>query len=385
VSRISTARKAAGMSRRQNPGEAPTKKGDIMAIKTGEMTGLERIVHALQFKEADRVPAGPLVCGAARRVLGITYEEWAQDADLAVESMIQAHKLIGMDGVLMLVDLSVEGADFGGPVVFPIEDTPHPVYRDNLIKTLDDYKKIERIDPRKGKRMQHMIRYTDGVANALASHTGVMAFVYGPLGILSMLRGAEKLFLDCMKNPEVVTEASEIITDVLLEYIDILCETSAHAVVLDTLFASGSIMSKDLWMKMEGPHAAKLAERVHSHGKAVIVHNCGNNVYFDVQIETMKPEGISFAYLPDDCKSAEELKQKWGDKTCLIGYVPPSPDMMLHTPEQIKEKCKEQIQVLAPGGGYILSTGCEFPPNGSLLSAIAMMEAAEEYGQYPIA
>ena len=40
--------------------------------------------------------------------------------------MIQAKKLIGLDGVLLLVDLSVEGADFGGPMVFPIEDTPHP-------------------------------------------------------------------------------------------------------------------------------------------------------------------------------------------------------------------------------------------------------------------
>jgi uroporphyrinogen decarboxylase len=345
-----------------------------MALKTGEMTGLERIVSALQHKEGDRVPAGPLVCGAARRVLGVTYEEWAQDSDLAVESMVHAQKLIRPDGVLLLVDLSVEGADFGGPMVFPIEDTPHPVYKANLIKTLDDYHKVERIDPRKGKRMSHMVRYTDGVMKAMGSETAVMTFCYGPLG-----------FLDCMKNPEVVHEACEVITDVLVEQIDALCETGVHAVVLDTLFASGSIMSKDLWMKMEAPYARKLAERVHSHGRAVIVHNCGNNVYFDIQIETMAPEAISFAYLPDDCKTPQELKAKWGDKTCLIGYVAPSPTMMLGTPEQVKEVCKEQIQVLAPGGGYILSTGCEFPPNGPLLNAIAMMEAAEEYGRYPIA
>lgn len=354
------------------------------ALKTGEMTGLERVVSALQHKEADRVPAGPLVCAAARRVLGVTYADWAQDSDLAVESMIQAQKLIGQDGVLMLVDLSVEGADFGGPMVFPLEDTPHPVYKANLIQTLDDYKKLEYIDPRKGKRMSHMVRYTDGVMKAMGNETAVMTFVYGPLGILSMLRGAEKLFLDCMKTPQIVQDACEVINSVLLDQIDALCETGVHAVVLDTLFASGSIMSKDLWMKMEGPHARKLAERVHSHGRAVVVHNCGNNVYFDIQIETMAPEAISFAYLPDDCKTPEELKEKWGDKTCLVGYVPPSPDMMLHTPEQIKEKCKEQIKVLGPGGGYILSTGCEFPPNGSLLNAIAMMEAAEEYGRYPI-
>ena len=90
-----------------------------MALKTGEMTGLERVVSALQHKEGDRVPAGPLVCGASRRVLGVNYQDWAQDSDVTIESMIQAQKLIRPDGVLLLVDLSVEGADFGGPDGLP--------------------------------------------------------------------------------------------------------------------------------------------------------------------------------------------------------------------------------------------------------------------------
>ena len=84
------------------------------------MNGLERIATALQHKEADRVPAGPLVCGAARRVYGVTYEEWAQDGELQAKCMIQAQKLIGMDGCLQLVDLSVEAADLGQEMVFPL-------------------------------------------------------------------------------------------------------------------------------------------------------------------------------------------------------------------------------------------------------------------------
>ncbi|HZJ02374.1 MAG TPA: uroporphyrinogen decarboxylase family protein [Thermoleophilia bacterium] len=355
-----------------------------MAIRTDQMTGLERIVAAMQFKEADQVPAGPLVCAAARRVLGISYQEWAQDADLATESMVQAQKLIGMDGVLLLVDLSVEAADFGAEMVYPLEDTPHPVYGSPLIKTVEDYKKLEHIDPRKTTRMRYLQRYTDGVMKAMGDRTAVMTFLYGPLGILAMLRSAEKLFLDCMKSPDEVIAACRIITDVLLEQIDALGETGAHAIVLDTLFASGSIMSKDLWKKMEGPFTTEIADRCRKNNMLPIVHNCGNNVYFDVQIEAMDPAAISFAWLPDDCKTPEELKEKYGDKVCLIGYMPPSPDMILHTPQQVKEACKEQIRVLGPGGGYILSTGCEFPPNGPLLNAIAMMEAAEEYGRYPL-
>jgi uroporphyrinogen decarboxylase len=114
----------------------------------------------------------------------------------------------------------------------------------------------------------------------------------------------------------------------------------------------------------------------------VIVHNCGNGVYFDVQIETMQPVAISHAHVPDDCKDMKEAKEKYGDKITMIGYVDPAWHMFLNTPEEAKEECKRQIEELSAGGGFILSTGCEFPPNGSLLNAIAMMEAAELYGKY---
>ncbi|MBI2876656.1 MAG: hypothetical protein HYY20_07225 [Candidatus Tectomicrobia bacterium] len=40
------------------------------------------------------------------------------------------------------------------------------------------------------------------------------------------------------------------------------------------------------------------------------------------------------------------------------------------------------MEDLSRGGGFILASGCEFPPNASLLNARAMVEAAELYGAY---
>ena len=111
------------------------------------MTPLERVVNALQHKEADRVPAAPLVCGASRRIYGVTYAEWAQDGEIQGKSMLQAQEVIGFDGCLTLVDLSVEAADLGQEVVFPTEDTPHPNYDNPFIASPDDYGKVEPVDP----------------------------------------------------------------------------------------------------------------------------------------------------------------------------------------------------------------------------------------------
>jgi uroporphyrinogen decarboxylase len=161
-----------------------------------------------------------------------------------------------------------------------------------------------------------------------------------------------------------------------------MAKTGVHAIVLDTLFASQCIMSKNLWNKIEAPFARRLADAIREAGAMVMVHNCGNGVYFDAQMEAMNPVAISHAYLPDDCKSPAELKEKWGDKTTIVGSVSPATYMFLGTPEEAKAECKKQIEDYAKGGGYILATGCEFPPNGSLLNAIAMVEAAELYGRY---
>jgi uroporphyrinogen decarboxylase len=348
------------------------------------MTSLERVGAALQFKEADRVPAVPLVCGASRRVYGTTYAEWSQDGELAAKCMLQAHDLIGFDGLLTLVDLSVEAADLGQEMVYPLEDTAHPDYNNHFIKDVEDYLKIERIDVAKAPRMQEMIKYCDILMNDRGATTPVMGFVYGPLGILSMMRGAETLFRDCMKknNRPYVMKASELITDVLCDYIKAMAATGVHAIVLDTLFASQTIMRKELWMEIEGPFAKRLADTIRECGSMVMVHNCGNGIYFDVQIETMKPVCISFAYEPDDCKDLAETKAKWGDKTCLAGTVSPAQYAFLGTQEDMRQECKRQIELMGKGGGFILATGCEFPPNGSLMNAIAMMEAAEMYGKY---
>ena len=73
---------------------------------------------------------------------------------------------------------------------------------------------------------------------------------------------------------------------------------------------------------------------------------------------------------------------KWGDKVTIIGYASPAEYAFLGTPEDMRQECKKEIEELGANGRFILATGCEFPPNGSLMNAFAMMEAAELYGKY---
>jgi uroporphyrinogen decarboxylase len=209
----------------------------------------------------------------------------------------------------------------------------------------------------------------------------VVAFVFGPLGVLSMLRNQQDMYMDIYDDPDAVLAATREINETLKEYVAALCDTGVDAIMLDTLFASGSIMSKDMWLRMEGGFVRELAQVIREKNCLTMVHNCGQNIYFDVQIETMQPAAISFLYPPDDCKDFAECKKKYGDITTLIGCVTPA-NAVIGTDEEWDKQCRDQIDAMAKGGGFILATGCEYPANASFDRAQRMIDIAKTYGKY---
>lgn len=348
-----------------------------------ELTSLERVVMALQYKKPDRVPAAPLVCGASCRVLGYSYDRWSQEPDVAVASLLAAQELIGFDGFLTLVDLSVEAEDFGQEVIFPERSTAHPNFDNPFIRTADDYLKVKPVDPRTSRRMSTVIEIVRGLVAARGKDIPTMGFVYGPLGVLSQIRGHAELFKDIIRHPDRVLEAVSTINDVLVEYALAQVEAGAHAIVLDPLYSSASILKKSSWVKFEAEIFKSVADAIRNAGVPVIVHNCGGGVYFDAVMEYINPLAISHAYPAHGSATWEEHADKWGKRVVTIGVADPAKVGHEYSQQQVVDDCRAQIETFKVAeGGFILSSGCEFPPNGNLLSAKTMVETAKAYGRY---
>jgi uroporphyrinogen decarboxylase len=348
-----------------------------------ELTSIERVVLALQYKKPDRVPAAPLVCGASCRVLGYTYDRWSQDPKIAVRSLLAAQELIGFDGFLTLVDLSVEAEDFGQEVLFPEFSTALPNFDNPFIKTADEYSKVKAVDPTKSRRMSTVIEIVRGLVEAKGTEVPTMGFIYGPLGVLSQIRGHAELFKDIIRHPDRVLEAVDTINGTLIEYAKAQIKAGAHAIVLDPLYSSASILKKETWVKFEAEIFKSVAIAIQEAGVPVIVHNCGGGVYFDAVIEQLKPIAISHAYPAHGSANWQEHADNWAKKIVSIGVADPAKVGHEYTQQQVLEDSRQQIETFKLAeGGFILSSGCEFPPNGNLLSAKTMVDAAKLYGRY---
>jgi uroporphyrinogen decarboxylase len=346
------------------------------------VTSLERVMATMMFQEPDRVPAVPLVLGVSRRILGVSFQEWSLNPEIAAQAFLQTQELFGFDALFAAQDLSVEAADFGAKVVYPLEDVAHPDYDQPLIKTVADYTQLKPFDPRTTPRMKGVLRIIEILLNTKGQEVPVLGFSNGPLCVLSMLRGSERLFLDCLKHPQEVHAALEIITQVLIEYIRAQCQLGVAGVCIDVLYGARSTLSKEMWIEFEVPYARRMCDEIRKNGRAVALHNCGSGPYFDAMIEYLNPLAISYHYLPSDCQNSRELKEKYGKKVVLIGHINCPNTLFFGKPVDVERECKELIEALAPGGGFILASGCEFPPNASLLNIKAIVQAASQYGQY---
>ena len=78
-----------------------------------------------------------------------------------------------------------------------------------------------------------------------------------------------------------------------------------------------------------------------------------------------------------------EEKRRYGTRLCLCGNV----DMDLlsrGTPRQVDETVRGLIRDIAPGGGYIVTSGNSLAHYVLPENAIAMSDAVHAYGAYPI-
>ena len=345
------------------------------------MTPMERVLAALQHREPDRVPVYPILSGVTRKLIDAPYPEWSQNAEVCAKAFLKSAEDFDIDCIVTLIDLSVECEAWGQKVIYPETEAAHPDFGDQLIKDIEEYEKIQKVDYRTGARMMMTLDVVRRIAAEKKGELPIVAFVFGPLGTLSMMRGQQDMYMDLYDDPDAVKAAAARVKDTLKEYVAALCEAGADAIMFDTLFASGSIMSKEMWKEIEAPLMAELEAVCREHGALVMLHNCGQRIYFDVQIEAFHPDAISFLYPPDDCKDFAECKAKYGDVTTLIGCVTPA-TAVIGTDAEWDKECIDQIRDMAAGGGFMLATGCEYPANAPFDRAYRMIDIAKTHGKY---
>jgi uroporphyrinogen decarboxylase len=149
----------------------------------------------------------------------------------------------------------------------------------------------------------------------------------------------------------------------------------------DSGYVSGPTLSPKLFHEFITPTLERQVRAFKRKGAIVFVH-CDGNVY--PILDDMVSAGIDgwHAIEPQAGMDIGYVKEKYGDRTCLIGNIDVSHTLPFGSEEDVVREVKERINLAAPGGGYILSSSNSIHRGVKPSNAIAMYRADRKYGVY---
>jgi hypothetical protein len=196
---------------------------------------------------------------------------------------------------------------------------------------------------------------------------------------------AEELFLFIGLQPDLARVGFELITELNIAKAEIFIDEGVDAIMPGGDFSdsTGPMISPQSIRDIFLPGMKRLSDYCHKAGVRVMSHNCGNNwKIMDMLIEAGYECWQSIA-----CKTADmdlkSLKEKYGDQIAFWGGINIE-TLVSGTPEENREDVLYALKYAAPGGGLILGTSNSVCYGSRYENYLTALETAHKYGTYPI-
>ncbi|MGQ9560105.1 MAG: uroporphyrinogen decarboxylase family protein [Candidatus Oleimicrobiaceae bacterium] len=153
---------------------------------------------------------------------------------------------------------------------------------------------------------------------------------------------------------------------------------------MDFCGKNGPMFSPQHFEQFVKPYLEQITATCHRYGKPFIKHLDGN--FKPIERQIIMECGFDGIHSIEPVAGMDigELKRKYGQHITLCGNVDCAELLSYGTPSQVKEATRQVIRIAAPGGGFVLASSNCIHSQVPVKNLMAMLEAAEEYGTYPI-
>jgi len=388
------------------------------------MTGAERLDKALNFTEADRVPldlSGTTVSAFSKYafVSAMAYKNWpvkyypksvdpiqqivTPEHELLEKLKIDTYrvgarrimnfeeKLADKNSYLSIIDpyecewRMKEGDLYFNQATYPYQnyDTVSEALQDFSIYDISEYRQVLAAD----------------IEEQLA-HKGNRGLIIDRncAGLTEMslrIRGYDTWFMDTMIDPEGVKSLLDLLVDHKIVYWELLAEILLEKGVLDQVQVvaeaddlgtqNSLLLSPDSLQDIVIPRITRLMQYLKKQfpSAKTFFHTDGSVKQIipdliEAGIDILNPiqysaEGMDLV----------ELKKEFGkDLVFWGGGIDTQEVLNKATPEQVRDEVKRNIEILAPGGGYVFTTVHNIQADVPAENFWAMWESMMEFGEY---
>ncbi len=333
------------------------------------MNSLERIAATLKFQDADRVPVIAQVFGHAATLAGISVDEYVRDGKTLANCQLKALKHYGYDAVFSVMDVNVETESLGS--VLRYCKNQYPVIERYALSPEDDWNRLALPDPRKAGRMPEMLKAIGILRREVGNEVLVVGCVMGPFTLTTQLLGLETTLYLAIDDPKRLEHLMDYATEVVIRFGQAQLQAGAHLPVVFDPSASTAVVPPQFFREFELPRLQRVFRALLEAGAA------SNWLHIAGPVGPILPyypkAGVNIANFDYNVNAAEAGNAL--SATCLDGNIK-SLMFVDGSPAEIKEEALRLLRVFRDRGGFILSSGCEIPPESKPENVSAMVDAA---------
>ena len=314
----------------------------------------------------------PILSFPCVSLMGITVKDLTTNSALQAQGMKKIAERYDTLASVSMMDLSVEAEAFGATVRF--SDDEVPTITGAIVTSPEEADALQVptvTDARCGQ-------YIDAIRQAkeLITDRPVFAGVIGPFSLVGRLMDVSEAMVNCYVEPEMVHTTLEKVTDFLIAYVNAYKNAGANGVVMAEPLAG--MLSPALAEEFSEPYVRKIVEALQDENFLVIYHNCGDNVL--LMADSILRTGAA-AYHFGNAVKISEMLAKFPSDIILMGNVDPAGQIKNGKPESVKQATKEIMSACCAHDNFVISSGCDIPPESPWENIDAFFAAVDEFYQ----
>lgn len=202
-----------------------------------------------------------------------------------------------------------------------------------------------------------------------------------------VLRGWDTFMMDLIARPKLAQALMERLTEAHIKAFDLYAETVAPhldvILVCDDLGMQEAMwMSPDMYRRQIKPYHAKLYGHIKKKtGKPLLLHSDGSFYPVIPDLIEIGVDAINPVQYTARNMDLVTLKREFGaDMTFWGAGVDTQKTLSFGTPDQVADEVKRNLDILAPGGGFVFAAVHNIVEGVPPRNIIAAFKAAVEYG-----
>ncbi len=276
----------------------------------------------------------------------------------------------------------------GASEISPDEWFPgvHPLSEATTIDALENYPWPDMNDP---TRVAHVKAEAKKLAEDNQYSIMATPWLLFPFERSFAMQGMDKILLNLAMIPDfaeaLLKKIAEQCKTLMGHFLNELGDNVDIIKIGDDLGTQESLMiSPKMYRQILKPIHADFISFIKERTKAKVLFHTDGDVFplipdfIEIGVDILNPIQTSAGKMSD----LPELKKQYGGKLIFCGAIDTHHYLPNGTPEEVRQEVKRVVEILGPGGGYMLSSVHTIMNDVPAENILAMVDAVEEFGKY---